>query len=150
MANVKKNRSHRSKDINDHIVDKTKFLEMGAQDAPVSNINWDVQQGEVHADPIEDGGHGTKMIVRRFFFKLPPMPEGTVINNDEILDYHVKHTITPLLWRDELQVIDKPRIIAGKRGSYTIVAICEPRLMGGVFSTIHERPELVQDIISKT
>lgn len=145
MARV---RNHRSKNIDDHIVAEGHGVELGAEGAPVKDINWDVKSAEVHADPMIEGGGGPKLIVRRFFFKLPPSLDETP-GHDFLLEYHKKHTVIPQLWRDELELAQEPRIIAGKKGSFTIVAICTPRFVSGVKSQIHENAELVQNIISK-
>lgn len=139
-------RKHDSKKLEDHLVDKAKFVEMGAADAPVKNIGWDVQKGEVHSDPVFDSGAGPKVIIRRFYFKLPPGMEE--LSHQEILDYHKKNTVIPILWNDELELVDEPRIVAGKKGAFTIVAICTPRFKLGVRSHIEERPELVHNIIN--
>lgn len=145
MARIRK---HDSKNLEDHIVDEGHGVELGAENAPVKDINWDVKSAEVHADPIEDAGLGQKVIARRFHFKLPPGLAMTP-GNDELLDWHKKHTVIPTLWKDELELIDEPRIIAGKKGSFTIVALCAPRTVLGVKSMIHEKANIVQDILQK-
>ena len=139
-------RHHASKKLEDHLVDKTKFVELGVQDAPVKDIGWDVQQAEVHSDPVYDSGTGQKVIVRRFNFQMPPGPRTTT--NMEIFDYHKKNTVIPLLYKDELELLDEPRIIAGEKGSFTIVAICSPRLIMGVRSHIHEEATNVTQLIN--
>jgi hypothetical protein len=146
MARVSKRRAHDSRNIDDHLVDKTKFVELNAQDAPQTNIDWDVQQAEVHSDPVYDPGTGPKAIVRRFNFQMPPGKRTTT--TEEIFDYHKKNTVIPMLWKDELELLDEPRIIAGKKGAFTIVAICSPRFVMGVRSHIHEDAELVHNIIN--
>lgn len=139
-------RKHDSRNLDDHIVAKTNFVEFGAQEAPVANINWDVEQAEVHSDPVMDPGRGPKAIIRRFQFKLPPIKDQA--SKEEIFEYHKKNTVIPLLWKDELDLLDEPRIVMGKKGAFTIVAICAPAVKLGVKSTIHERPELVHNIIN--
>lgn len=148
MARVK-SRSHRSKNLDDHLGDKAKFMELGAQDAPVENVNWDVQQGEVHSDPVEDPGTGQKVIVRRFMFQMPPGVKERLTQN-EIYDYHKKHTVIPMLWKDELELLDEPRIVVGKKGSFTIVAICSPRFVLGTRSHIHEQATNVTELINES
>lgn len=143
MARIRK---HDSKKIEDHVVDKARFIELDAQNAPVKNIDWDVQKAEVHSDPVLDPGTGQKLIVRRFYFKLPPMPQQ--LSHQELLDWHKKNTVIPMLWKDELELVDEPRIIAGKKGVFTIVAICAPRLMLGVRSHIHEEATNVTKLIN--
>lgn len=122
-------------------------MEMGAENAPVQDVNWDLKHAEVHSDPIMEGGTGEKLIVRRFQLRRPPGVEQ--VSHEELLDWHKKHTVIPQLWKDELELADEPRIIAGNKGAFTIVAICAPRYMLGVRSTIHERASLAQDIIQK-
>lgn len=141
------NRRHDSRELDDHIVAEGHGTEYGAEKAPVEDINWDVKSAEVHADPFEDGGNGQKLIARRFHFQLPP---GTpyIPSNEEMLDWHKKHTVIPMLWKDELELADEPRIIAGKKGKFTIVAICAARNVLGVKSIIHERPELIQNMMN--
>lgn len=141
-------RNHSSKKIEDHIVSEGHGVELGATNAPVKDINWNVKSAEVHSDPMQESGTGPKLVVRRFRFKLPPgLPETP--GNDELLAYHKKATVIPTLWRDELELAQEPRIVPGKKGEFAIVAICAPRTMLGVRSAIHERPELVQHIINK-
>lgn len=141
------NRNYKSRKLEDHIKGESKFVELGVQDAPVTNINWDVKQAEIHSDPVEDPGMGGKVIVRRFNFQLPPGTLGQA-TEQEVLDYHKKSTVIPMLWKDELELLDEPRIVRGKKGAFTIVAICSPRLVLGVKSHIHEAPELVHNIIN--
>lgn len=146
MARISKRRAHDSKKLEDHLVDKAKFVELGAVGAPVENVNWDVQQAEVHSDPVYDPGLGPKAIIRRFKFQMPPGRKE--VTDQEIFDYHKKNTVIPMLWKDELELLDEPRIIAGKQGAFTIVAICSPRLVMGVRSQVHENAELVHNIIN--
>lgn len=146
MARI--NRNADSRNINDHIVEEGHGIELGAENAPVENINWDVKSAEVHADPFEEGGTGEKFVVRRFFFKLPPGLAQTP-GHDELLDWHKKQTVIPTLWKDELELVDEPRIIAGKKGEFTIVAICAPRTILGVKSIIHEHAPLIQDVMNQ-
>lgn len=145
MARIR--RDHRSKKIEDHLVDKTKFVEIGVEDAPVKDIGWDVQKAEVHSDPVYDSGTGPKAIIRRFSFKLPPGLREE-LTEQEILDYHKKNTVIPMLFKDELELLDEPRIIAGTKGSFTIVAICSPRFVMGVRSHIHEEATNVTELIN--
>lgn len=145
MARI--NRHVDSKNIEDHIVAEGHGVEIGAEKAPVKDINWDVKSAEVHADPLVDGGTGPTLLVRRFKFQLPPgLAEQP--GHDELLDWHKKHTVIPTLWKDELELADEPRIIADKKGAFTIVAICAPRNVLGVKSFIHERPELLQNMMN--
>lgn len=145
MARIRK---HDSRNIDDHIVSEGHGVELGAANAPVQDINWNVKSAEVHSDPMMEMGTGEKLIVRRFQFRLPPgLPETP--GHEELLAWHKKNTVIPTLWRDELELVDEPRIIAGKKGAFTIVAICAPRVMLGVKSVIHERPDLIQDVISR-
>lgn len=144
---MKKTRKHDSKKLEDHLVDKTKFVELGAADAPVENVQWDVQKAEVHSDPVLDPGTGMKVIVRRFNFRLPPGLKERM-SNEEILGYHKKATVIPMLWKDELELLDEPRIVSGKKGAFTIVAICSPRFVLGVRSTVHEDATNVTKLIN--
>lgn len=146
MARIR--RAHDSKKIDDHIIGKSRFIEQEAQDAPVKDIDWDVQKAEVHSDPVIDSGVGPKVIIRRFRFNLPPGLK-EIPSHDELLEYHKKNTVIPMLWKDELDLIQEPRIVAGKKGAFTIVAICAPRVILGVRSHIHEQPELVHNLINK-
>lgn len=145
---MKKQRKHDSKKLSDHIVGETKFAELGAKGAPVDNVNWDVKKGEVHSDPVFDPGVGPKLVIRRFNFQMPPGVKEK-LTAQEILDYHKKNTVIPMLWKDELDLAQEPRIVAGKKGAFTIVAICAPRLLSGVLkSRFNERPELIHNIIN--
>jgi len=141
------NKSHTNKSLEDHIIGEAKFAELGVQDAPTENIGWDVKKAEVHSSPVEDPGTGKKVIVRRFSFRLPPgLPQTP--SKEEILDYHLKHTVIPMLWKDELALMDLPRIILGKKGAFSIVALCEPQVVLGVLSTIHEPASNVTEVIN--
>lgn len=141
-------RNHNSKNIDDHIVAEGHGVELDAEDAPNKDINWNVKSAEVHADPLLDSGTGQKVIARRFFFNLPPGLKETP-SNEELLEWHKKNTVIPTLWKDELELMDEPRIIAGKKGSFTIVALCTPRTVLGVRSRINEQAHIVQDIIQQ-
>lgn len=142
-------RDHRSKKIEDVLVADTKFVELGAKDAPVDNVSWDVQKAEVHADPIMDSGTGAKVIIRRFKFQLPPGLVETP-GHQELLDWHKKNTVIPVLYRDGLELIKDPGIVAGKKGAFTIVAICAPRVRLGMREIIQENASNVTDIINAT
>jgi hypothetical protein len=144
MARIRK---HDSRNIDDHIVAEGHGVELGAEAAPVKDINWNVKSAEVHADPMEDLGTGQKVIARRFNFQRPPGIEQ--ISHEELLEWHKKHTVIPTLWKDELELIDEPRIIAGKKGAFTIVALCAPRTVLGVRSQIHEHANTVQGILQQ-
>lgn len=148
MARLKKNRNINSRNLEDHIVEEGHGVEVGADNAPVENINWQTMSGEVHADPLMESGVGQRLIVRRFQFKLAP-GEINKATKDELLEWHKKNTVIPMLWKDELELAGEPRIVAGKKGAFTIVAVCMPRIVGGVKSYIETKPELIQDIIQK-
>lgn len=138
MAGVK--RHHSSRNLSDHI--------KAEQKAVVDGDVMDTVSAEINSDPIEDSGSGPRAIIRRFYFKLPP-GQYEEVTKEELLDWNLKHNVIPTLWKDELEPLDTPRIVMGKR-AFTIVAICRPRFVGGVQSTIHEKPELIQDVINRT
>ena len=149
MAKLSKARKHDSKELSDHIVGETKFVELNATDAPVDSVQYDVKKGEVHSDPIQDSGTGGKAILRRFQFQLPPSKEGEPLPDpQELIATQLKHVLIPMLYKDELEMIMEPRIVMGKNGKYDIFAFCHPRYHMGVKSVIHEKPQLVQDIIN--
>ncbi len=140
-------RLHSSRKIQDHIVQEGSLKATTEVGGAVKNVGWDVKEAEIHADPIEDSGTGAAAIIRTFYFKLPPkLPE--VPGKEELLDWHKKHTVIPTLWKDELTLIQEPRIVMGKKGAFTIFAVCGPATRLGVKSAVHERPELVQNIIN--
>lgn len=135
------NRKHTSRELEDHIVKRGSGVEIN----PGETVPWETVSGEVHADPIIDTSSGQKVIARRFFFQLPPGPKQ--VDDEGLLEWHKKNTIIPTLWRDELELVDEPRIMAGKKGKFTIVALCKPRFVLGVKSDIYEKAHNVTDII---
>lgn len=145
---VKKHRAHDTRNLDDLIVGEGEVIEVGAKDAPQENIKWEAKEGEVHSDPINDPGRGQTVVIRTFSFKLP---EGLKEKptNDELLDYHTKYTLIPMLWKDELELKGEPRIMSGKeKDTFVISAACAPRFVAGVRSYVNEKAALVQDIIN--
>ena len=56
----------------DSVSAEARFVEMGAEGAPVKDIDWKAQQIQTEGTRIEDPGTGHGVVVRNFFFKRPP------------------------------------------------------------------------------
>lgn len=146
---MRKQRKHDSKDLSDHIVGKTKFIEINATDAPVDNIGWDVQQAEVHSDVqlSEDTGFGGAVIVRAFEFHANP--EAFRIHTptaQELFNSHLMQ-IEQSLMVDGMKVMTDvaPRVKVSKdKTKYKITVGAEP--MKG--QTLLERPKTLTQIVN--
>lgn len=122
MANKK---SHKNRNLEDHVSESVKVLETNVLDAPVTDIPWEAQQLEVHSDPLEDAGTGRTIVIRRFSFQLPPnLPYRP--SKAAILEQHRTRIIT-FLWKDELELIMEPKVVMGKNGKFDIFATCKAK-----------------------
>lgn len=145
MARVRK---HTSRDINDHIVDKAKVTEIGAKDAPVENVNWDVTKGEVHSTTqlTDDTGSGGAVLIRSFDFKANPEAfKDRLPTEQELFNAHLRQ-IEIVLLQDGLKVFTdvKPRLkISKSKTHYRITIGAEP--MRGFL--LHERPKKLTELV---
>lgn len=129
--------------LEDHLGRSGKLLEKDAVNAPVKDIQWEAQemQSEVSA-PLADDGSGKEVILRRFQFQFPPnLPKKPT--KKEILDFH-KDRMNIFLWKDELELIQEPKVLINKKG-YDIFATCVAKRGSLIFS----KPELLQHAINK-
>lgn len=139
-----KNRDHKSRDIEDHIVESTTA---SIVDETGEANTYEVNQGEVHADVqlSEDTGEGKAVIVRTFFFKANP--EGfreRTPSKQELFNAHAIQ-IQSLLRDDGLQPMSevRPQLVIGKtKTHYKIVVGAEP-LPGMI---LHQRPDTLMNL----
>ena len=122
------NRSHKSRDINSHIKGKAEVTEVNAENSPVKDIKWDVQQAEVHSDISfkEDDGSGRPIILRQFDYVFPPGNQHRPSEDDILTPGYLKFLEAQLYFVDELDLVQKPKVMIGKDG-FKIFATCQAR-----------------------
>lgn len=155
MARISKStstkaRSHKSRDLSDHIVAEAKVKEEGAIDAPVKNIDWDVKQGEVHSDVDfrNDMGYGDARVLRSFDFRANPEAFAKrTPSKQELFNAHSQQ-IELFLMKDGLKVVPElsPQLKLSKnRQGYRIVVVAEP--MKGF--RLDQRPDTLMNILNE-
>lgn len=110
------------------------------------NNNWEVQQIETKSDPLVDDQTGKETIIRQFEFMLPPsLPKGMEFpSKDQLLKFH-RSKVIAFLWKDELELIDEPRIeISKKADKFRIFAVCQAKKG----SLILQKPLSLQQVTS--
>lgn len=138
MAKV--NRSHKSKDINDHIVQTGKIKEDGVGD-------WEVSEQEIHSTTLieDDDGHGKPVIIRSFdFHSNPEAFRLHTPTKQELFNAHHKQ-IEVQLMSDGLKVMPEvnPQVkISKNKKMYRIVVGAEP--MRGFL--LNDRPQTLSEI----
>lgn len=122
------NRSHKSKDLSTHIKGRAEVTEVGAVDAPTDNVNWDVQQGEVHSDiPLSaDEGDGRPIILRTFEYQFPPGIQKIPTEDEILTEGYVKFLESQLYFADELDLVMAPKVRINEKG-FRIFATCQAR-----------------------
>lgn len=137
---IKKNRSHKSKDINDHIVQTGTVKEDGVGD-------WEVSEQEIHSTTLieDDDGHGKPVVIRSFDFKANPQAFFRHIpTKQELFNAHYKQ-IEVFLMKDGLKVMPEvnPQVKVSKdKTMYRIVVGAEP--MRGFL--VNDRPQTLSEI----
>lgn len=138
------NRSHKKRDINAHIKGKAELVEEGVTDAPVSNINWDVQQGEVHSNiPLSaDQGDGRPIILRTFEYRFPPGIQYIPKAEDILTEGYLKFLESQLYFVDELDLVMAPKVAIDEKG-FRIFATCQAR-KGSIIPGVSKPQTLTQ------
>lgn len=129
--------------LEDHLGRAGQLIETNVENAPVKDIKWEAQEMTSEASaPLADDGSGKEVILRRFQFSFPPnLPKKPT--KKEILAFH-KDRMNVFLWKDELELIQEPKIIIGKKG-YDIFATCIAKKGSLIFT----KPQLLQHAITK-
>lgn len=118
-------------DINDFLGEKVGITEYDSVDSSTGNVQWNVQQGEVHSSTNleDDEGSGAAVIIRSFDFKANPQAFHIhVPSKQELFNAHAKQ-IEVLLWKDGMQVMSdvSPKVMISKnKQNYRIVVGAEP------------------------
>lgn len=138
------NRSHKSKDLNTHIKGKAQLVEEGAVNSPVENINWDVQQAEVHSDiPLSvDQGDGRPIILRTFEYRFPPGMLRQPTEDEILTEGYVKFLESQLYFVDELDLVQPPKVRISSKG-FRIFATCQAR-KGSIIPGVSKPQTLTQ------
>lgn len=69
---------------------------------------WYGTEIEAKADPLFDPATGKKLVLRSFFFAVPP--DVSKPSNEEFIEGH-RQSINTFLWKDGLEMADEPRVI---------------------------------------
>lgn len=127
LKKADKDRSQSSRELSDHIVQSGQVLDEQSIEGQ-SNVQYDVQQGEVHSDVRleDDKGIGQAVVLRHFDFSANPEAfRAHTPSKQELFNAH-KNQIYALLMADQLKVFEEvsPKIILDKkkRGYRIIVA----------------------------
>lgn len=124
------------------------YVEENAKNAPVKDVNYDVQSLEVKSDTHleDDDGSGGAAIVRCFEFGMNPLAfQQHIPTKQELFNSHQKG-IELALWRDGLKVIPEvnPRLtVDSKSGKYQIFIAAKP--MKG--HMLQERPHTLKQLV---
>lgn len=119
-----------------------KFTEENVNDAPVDKIEWEGRQDNTEQIPLMNDGTGAPIILRKFEFKLPPIPKDQFPTKQQLLDHHIPR-LTAFLWKDELRPVkDQWKCIFSKdKKHFMICAVCQPK----PGSALLENPRLLQE-----
>ena len=101
--------------------------------------DWYAGAVETDRKLVADEGKGKPIVLRKFDFALPPGSEPT---EAELVRVH-KSKIQAFLWRDDLVLVQEPKVTFNKDNKgFTIWAACQARA-GAV---VLDSPELLQRI----
>jgi len=108
-----------------------------------TGVDWQGQTIEAKAALIEKDSmnYGETTVVRTFFFQLPSRPSGVPLPTKESLLVNHRSRVVAFLWKDELELIEEPRIYWRKelpQGSlrstmsiqkipFVIIAVCHAK-----------------------
>lgn len=134
MARI--NRSHKKRDIKDHIVAENKAHEAGVGE-------WDAKQLEVHSDIdlAVDTGWGKAVILRQFDYAFPPGIQQIPTKEQILTPGYLKFLETQLYFVDELELVMPPKVVIGQKG-FKIFATCQARKG----SLVHQKPTTLKEI----
>ena len=133
MARVKKadkDRSQSSRELSDHIVQSGQVVDEQSIEGE-SNVQYDVQQGEVHSDVRleDDKGTGKAVVLRHFDYKANPAAfKAHTPSKQELFNAH-KNQIYAFLLDDQMKPFEEvsPRVILSKRkDGYRIIVAALP------------------------
>lgn len=105
------------------------ITEMGAQNAPTQNIEWQGRDIEYNTGPLIDGNYGGAKVIRTFELELPKgMPVSERVSNEEMLDYHGKK-IKMFLWKDGLEQDGPMKLVYNKidPNKFAIIVVAKPK-----------------------
>jgi hypothetical protein len=141
---IEKKTTKAKKGKNEFIID-----ELNAKDAPVENVRWHGQEIDT-SQKIEDPGTGRPIILRTFDFDLPKdIPSNQLPNKTQLMTFH-RSKIIAFLWKDELELIQEPKIVKINRRKFKIFAVCQAK-KGSIISQQHlNEMKPLQDIIQQS
>lgn len=135
-----------NKSIEDHVTQQAHGLI--ETDSELTNrketVPWEVNEVEAESDIHleEDKGLGRPVILRKFDYFLPNLPQQP--SHAELLEQNLPR-IKAMLWKDSLDLILEPKIVSNKQGGFTIFATCSPR-MGAI---MYEQPQTLSEAANK-
>lgn len=110
------------------------------------SIDWEGREIETKSDPLIDDGSGREVVLRRFDFNLPPIPKEQMPTKEALLTHH-KSKVIAFLWKDELELIQDPKIVMSKFGDkFRIFCLCQARKG----SLILQKPLTLQEVTKTT
>ena len=139
MARIKKI----VKNVIEHSADKV--LEYGAKNSPVKDILWNASQVRTPETRIEDSGTGRPIVMRHFDFKFNPALQGRPTKEEILTEEYRKH-LNNLLWADELELIQEPRVVFSKEG-FRIFAVCQAK-KGSIIPYYANKPLPLQEVLA--
>lgn len=139
MARMKK----RVKNVIEHSTDKV--MEFGAKNSPVKDILWNASQVQTPETRIEDAGSGRPIILRQFDFKYDPTLKGRP-TKEQILTEDYKRYLNTLLWADELELVQEPKVVFEDKG-FKVFAVCQAR-KGSMLPHYANKPLPLQEVLA--
>lgn len=138
------NRSHKKRDLTQHITGEAQAIEKSAIDSPVTDIKWDVKQAEVHSDIAfsDDKGDGRPIILRQFDYVLQPGIQKPTAE-DILTEGYLKFLEAQLYFVDELDLVQKPKVVINDKG-FKIFATCQARK--GSIIPYHNKPQTLTEL----
>lgn len=99
--------------------------EMGTEGLPVANVDWEGHQMATEGERIEDPGMGRPIIVRSFEFNYPPDIKVKPTKEQILTKDYIRH-LEILLWTDEMELIQEPKVAFNKKG-FHVFATCQAK-----------------------
>ncbi len=101
------------------------FIEPDAHDSPVKDLPYETAQIDSERQELLDPATGRPVILRQFEFLYPPARMGQP-TREQILTPGYRKYLNDMLWLDDLELIQEPKVIFSDRG-FKIFVTCQAR-----------------------
>ena len=120
------------------------IVETDVKGAPVKDVKWYPTEVETEGVKIEDPGMGRPIILRNFEFRYP-LTLKRKPSKDQIFTKDYLKYLNNLLWIDEMELIQEPKIVFYKKG-FRIFCTCQAK-RGSLLPSYVEGPKPLEKII---